>query len=258
MPRIDVREDVRCPSESSRLDFGCFLNYSQTGMVEESGRSYVAPAGAAQRLGISTRRVYALAKARRLASVRLGGRLLIASDSIHALADAGERVGRPLSPRRAWGLILLASGEDPQAIDPVTKSKLRRMLRERSLWSMRARLSSRATQQELRAHPSDLRRIDAEPRLVRTGPRFAREAGISLVASDAPPEYYVDPKTAAHLVSEYRLSSSSDPNVILRVVPDEVWPWLSRSVAPKVAVALDVAEDRDARSRNAAQSVLAE
>ncbi|MBI2780767.1 MAG: helix-turn-helix domain-containing protein [Chloroflexi bacterium] len=226
-------------------------------MVEESGRSYITPAGAAQRLGISPRRVYELAKANRLVSIRLGGRLLITAHSVDALAGGGERVGRPLSPRRAWGLILLASGEDPRALDPVTKSKLRRMLRERDLWSIRARLSGRATKERLRAHPSDLRRIEAEPALVRTGPRFAHDAGIQLVASDATPEYYVDPETAASLIGRYRLSSSSDPNVILRVVPAEVWPWLSHAVAPRVAVALDVAEDGDARSRNAAQSVLA-
>lgn len=226
-------------------------------MIEESGRSYISPAGAAQQLGISPRRVYELAKANRLVSIRLGGRLLIAAHSVDALAGGGQRVGRPLSPRRAWGLILLASGEDPHALDPVTKSKLRRMLRERNLWSIRARLSGRAAKQGLRAHPSDLRRIDADPALVRTGPRFAHEAGIPLVASDATSEYYVDPKTAALLISRYRLSSSSDPNVIFRVVSAEVWPWLSHAVAPRVAVALDVAEDGDARSRNAAQSVLA-
>jgi excisionase family DNA binding protein len=226
-------------------------------MVEESGRSYVSPAAAAARLGVSARRVYDLAKAHRLQSVRVGGRLLIESDSIESLVGGGERVGRPLSPRRAWGLILLAGGEDPRALDAVTKSKLRRMLRERDVWSMRARLSSRAKRQDLRAHPSDLRRIEGEHDVVRTGPRVAAGAGIPLVAAAATPEYYVDARTADRLINRYRLSSTSDPNVILRIVPDEVWPWLSRAVAPRVAIALDVAEDRDARSRDAAQSLLA-
>lgn len=225
-------------------------------MVEESGRTFVAALQAAERLGISRRRVYDLVRAQKLAFVRVGGRLLVDSDSVESLADAGERVGRPLSPRRAWGLILLASGEDPRALDVVTRSKLRRMLRERNLWSMRARLSRRAAPKALRAHPSDLRRIDQEPHLVRTGPRFAANVGISLIAPDTAAAYYVDAKTAASLIGKYRLAESSDPNVILRIVPDEVRGWLSHPVAPRVAVALDVAEERDARSRAAAEAAL--
>ncbi|MES2211094.1 MAG: helix-turn-helix domain-containing protein [Chloroflexota bacterium] len=226
-------------------------------MVEDNGRSYVSPAQAAERLGVSRRRIYDLAKTDRLEAVGIGGRLLIATDSLDALAAAGDRVGRPLSPRRAWGLILLASGEDLRVLDPVTRSKLRRMARERDLWSMRSRFSGRATRHDLRAHPSDLRRIDAEPEVVRTGPLVAAEAGLALVAADAPPEFYVDTATATRLATKYRLMPSTDPNVVLRVVPDEVWPWLSRSVAPAVAVALDVAESRDARSRDAVRAVLA-
>lgn len=225
-------------------------------MVEESDRTFVAPFEAAKLLGVSTRRVYDLVKTQKLASMRIGGRLLIDADSVRSRADGGERVGRPLSPRRAWGLILLASGEEPMALDAVTRSKLRRMLRERDLWSMRARLTRRATSNQLRAHPSDLRRLEQEPAVVRTGARFAPEAGISLLAPDAVSAYYVDAGTAASLVRKYRLSASSDPNVILRVVPDEIRPWLSGTVAPQAAVALDVAEERDARSRAAAQAAL--
>jgi excisionase family DNA binding protein len=218
---------------------------------------YVSPVAAAARLGVSVRRIYDLVKAQRLRAVRVGGRLLVDSDAVESVAGGGARVGRPLSPRRAWGLILLAGGEDPRALDAVTKSKLRRMLRERDVWSMRARLSGRAKRLDLRAHPSDLRRIEDEPGVVRTGPRFAAGAGIPLVAADATPEYYVDGRTADRLITTYRLTSTFDPNVVLRIVPDDVWPWMALPLAPRIAIALDVAEDHDARSRDAAHSVLA-
>ncbi len=50
-------------------------------------------------------------------------------------------------------------------------------------------------------------------------------------------------------------------NVRLRVVPDDVWNNLDfsgRSVAPKAAVALDLAGERDARSHAAGKSLLRE
>ena len=161
-----------------------------------------------------------------------------------------------MSPRRAWALILLAGEEEPAGLDAVTRSKLRRLLRERDLWVMRARLATRAIRHDLRAHPSDLARIERQPGLVRTGARFAIDAGLRLHAPDAPMEFYVDARTADDLVSRFRLMPSSDPNLVLRVVPDEVRGWLHNPVAPRIAVALDLAEDRDARSQDVAREAL--
>jgi hypothetical protein len=77
------------------------------------------------------------------------------------------------------------------------------------------------------------------------------------VASDAPVELYVDAATADRLIARYRLRPSDSPNVILRVVPDEVRRWLSGPIAPRAAVALDLAEDRDPRSQTVAHDELA-
>jgi hypothetical protein len=59
------------------------------------------------------------------------------------------------------------------------------------------------------------------------------------------------------LVSRYRLRPSDRPNVVFHVVPSEVRPWLSGRIAPKPAVALDLADDRDPRSQQVAQDFLA-
>jgi excisionase family DNA binding protein len=225
-------------------------------MIQESLRSYLSAAEAAARLHVSPRRIYALGKAKRLRVVRVGGRLLVEAGSVESYARSGAESGRPWSPRRAWALILLAGHENPSGLDVVTMSKLRRVLRERDLWSMRSRLSGRAKRKGLRAHPSDLARIDREPGLVRTGARFAAQAGLRLLAPDAAPEYYVNAGMADRLIARYRLSEISDSNLTLRLVPDEVSTWLSRPVAPVMAVALDLAEDPDARSREAAEAVL--
>jgi hypothetical protein len=91
------------------------------------------------------RRVYALVRDNRLRAQRVGGRLLINRDDVDARVSGAPAVGRPFSPRRAWALILLAAGETPRGVDAATKSKLRRLLRDRDLWSMRARLIDRIT-----------------------------------------------------------------------------------------------------------------
>ena len=226
-------------------------------MIEASGIQYISPSDAARRLGITPRRVYMLVAAERLRAQRIGGRLLIDRGSVDARLATLPRMGRPFSARRAWGLILLAGGENPPWLDQSTKSKLRRVLREHDLWSIRSKLAGRAERQGFRAHSSDLPRLEAEPRVVGTGPRHAAEAGLGLIANDAPVEIYVDRRVADELMKRYRLTASPRPNVILRVVPDTVRPWLDARIAPRLAVALDLAEDADPRSQDAAREALA-
>jgi len=66
----------------------------------------------------------------------------------------------------------------------------------------------------------------------------------------------VDAGAAERLIDRYRLAPSPRGNVTLRVVPDEVRAWLSGPVAPWPAVALDLAEDGDSRSRDVARAAL--
>ena len=58
------------------------------------------------------------------------------------------------------------------------------------------------------------------------------------------------------LVRRYRLRPSRDPNVILRRLPYLDLGWESRAVAPAAAVAIDLAEDPDPRSQEAADRAL--
>jgi excisionase family DNA binding protein len=225
-------------------------------MIQANGMSLISPVDAARRLGVTPRRVYSLVSENRLRSERVGGRLLIDRDDVDARAAGARAVGRPFSPRRAWAMILLAAGENPPGLDASTKSKLRRLLRERDLWSMRARFAERAERRPLRAHSSDIPRIEAESDIIRTGARHAAAAGLGLVAPEAPLELYVDRKTADRLIERYRLVPSTRPNVLLRVIPDDVRHWLNDSVAPRPAIALDLAEDRDPRSQQVAREVI--
>jgi excisionase family DNA binding protein len=226
-------------------------------VIEESASDWISSAEAAGRLGLTSGRVRELIASGALRARRVGNRFLVSRNDVDARASGGAAVGRPFSPRRAWALILLASGLVPPGLDPVTLSKLRRVLREKDLWSIRPRFASRAERRELRAHSSDLARIEAEPGVVLTGARHAAAAGFSLIASDAPVEIYLDVPTAERLVAQYRLSPSDRPNVVFHVVPSEVRSWINGPVAPRPAVALDLADDRDPRSQQVAREFLA-
>ena len=227
-------------------------------MVEEI-EAYLSPAEAAARLGVTARRVRMLVADGALRSVRVGDRALVRREDVEARAREGSAAeGRPFSPRRAWALILMASGRPVPHLDPVTRSKLRRVLAERDLWSLRARLRRRAERRYLRVHSSDLETIERAPGGIRTGARAAMEAGLGLYAGESPVELYVDRATADDLGRRFALRPSRDPNVILRVVPDEVRSWLDEPLAPRLAMALDLAEDGDPRSEQVAREALSQ
>ena len=107
-----------------------------------------------------------------------GRRISGARDSVEARALGAAANGRPFSARRGWALLLLAAGLEPVGLPPDARSKLRRVLRERDLWAMRARFAPRAERLVLRAHTSDLARIAADPEAVRSGAGAAADAGL--------------------------------------------------------------------------------
>lgn len=225
-------------------------------MVDALVADWLSPAEAADRLGVSARRVYALIDVGLLRSERVGGRILVHRDEVEARASGASANGRPFSARRGWALLLLAAGLDPVGLAPDARSKLRRLLRERDLWTMRARFVTRAERLVLRAHASDLPRIAADPDVVRSGAAAAADAGLPLVAPGAPLDLYLDAAAAERLIGAYRLTASPRGNVVLRVVPDEVRAWLTGPVAPWPAVALDLAQDGDPRSLDVARAAL--
>ncbi len=234
-----------------------FLNYSQIGMVEEID-GYVSPQEAARRLSVTVRRIHRLVADGSLRCARAGNRVLVRRDDVEARAQEGAAArGRPFSPRRAWAIILLASNRDVPGLDPVTRAKLRKVVAQRDLWSLRSRLRRRAERRELHAHSSDLLRIANTPSVVATGPAAAGDAGLPLMAPEATLELYVDERTAADLEDRYLLRPSRNPNLVLRVLPPEARAWLGdERVAPRVAVALDLAEDLDPRAQQVARDAL--
>jgi hypothetical protein len=88
--------------------------------------------------------------------------------------------------------------------------------------------------------------------MVRGGVSGAKEHRVDLVVRDAT-EVYVRAGEMADVVNSYALDEDADrPNVILRVVEDEAWPFHDDvRVAPWPVVAVDLLDADDERSRRA-------
>lgn len=212
-------------------------------------------AEAARLLGLSLQRVRALIAEGDLPGRKLAGRWFVDRSAVERRGRDRKLYGRPYSPANAWGLIALAEGEAAMWLDSSNRSRLRRLLRENELQDVLPSLVRRGRRLELRAHPSDLPRIEAEPDLVRTGVSAASEHGLEVIAPGVL-EAYIPARRLSQLGRRYRWKPSADANVILHVV-DGRWPFApSQRIAPRLAAVLDLLDHDDDRSRRAAQRAL--
>ena len=62
-------------------------------------------------------------------------------------------------------------------------------------------------------------------------------------------EAYVAADAIEHVAQRHGLARGSEANVVLRAIPEDMWPVLRRPVAPVAAVLADLAEHADPRAR---------
>lgn len=218
---------------------------------------------AADRLGVNPSLVRAMIRSGALDARKLGDRWLVDPGSLDRRETVKPPKGRPFSPKNAWALLLESEGgevrrqaEMLKGLSPSALSRVRFRLRGWGIASLAPRLRGRARVQRLRAHPSDLPRIESEPWVVRGGASALREYGIDLVAPGEI-EVYVQAENLGELKRKYFLEASSRPNVILHVV-GEPWPFpASCQTVPAVVAALDLLEADDETSRFAGRGLLA-
>ena len=220
-----------------------------------SPAGYLTVAQAAQRLGISARRVNHLRRTGDLRSSQLGAITVIPVADVERRRSLKPGDGRRLTAPNAWGVLALASGERPSWLTADTRYRLGRLLAKHGLVGLRARLVERGERQAFRAHPSVLRAIREDPVLMLTGVAAAAELRLGLLAGETV-DAYVDERARATLKARYRLWESQEPNVILRVVPSFMPSWPPSHVAPRAAVALDLLEEDDPRIRQVGTELL--
>jgi len=206
-------------------------------------------ADAAEELEVSLRRVRQMLACGQLRGQRVGRSWAIDRADVQRLRR--RTVGRPWSAASAWAVLELAAESQPE-LSPVERSRARKRLADSGLDGLVSRLRARSDRREMYAHPSALRRFANASGVVRGGVSAAADHGVDLIA-DEEAEIYVRASQLADLVDQYALDDESDrPNVIVRVVDDEVWSVRGDDrVAPWSVVAVDLLDAHDERSRRA-------
>lgn len=206
----------------------------------------------AAELGVSESRVRFLVREGDLDATRIGGRWLVDPGSVDRWSRDRYR-SRPLSPSMAWGLInMLESGHAPW-LSASARSRLRiRLRRQPSLSEVAGLTRSRARVEALRVHPA------AIPRLLES--ESALRAGVSAPGHDVVAagfaEVYVREEDVSTMKRQFQASTvpMSQANLLVRIPTLDPWP-LTGEVAGPVAVAVDLWEWGDSRSRRAAQGI---
>jgi excisionase family DNA binding protein len=215
---------------------------------------------AAAQLGVSADAVRKRIAAGRLPAQRRGREWWLDARAVDRIARERGGQGRPLSPRMAWGILLLASGDEAAAAAAVPNarswSRLHEWLASHSLAANASRLRNRARVEDFDAHPSEVLRLVARDDVLRTGISAADDVG--LVGGGSAAEVYAPASRREGLIKEHVLENGPGP-VRIRWVNDDVWPLLDEDGdgrAPRVAVLLDLLDDDDPRARREAATAL--
>lgn len=215
---------------------------------------------AAELMELSPARVRLLASSGELPAEKIGGRWLVERGALERRRRRGSAGGRRFIPSNAWAVLGLASGEEVAGLDPAARWRLRRALSLEGLRALAPRLEHRAKVARYSAHTGEISHLLADHRLVASGVSAAGELDLDLVAGREA-DGYVSASARAKIVEEHALSPAAigEENVVLRVVPDDVWELFlaDRSHAPAAAVALDLLDESDPRSRAAGEALLA-
>jgi hypothetical protein len=223
-------------------------------------RDSVAADVAAERLGRSPHEVRRLVRAGQVCAHRRAGRWFVPISEVRRLQRLPQPVGRPFSPSSAWALLAMLAGEDPAGLSAPRRSQLRRHLLDADVEELAARLGRRASRRFVYAHPSMLRSLAADPRVVLTGLAAAERAGANLVATaGSEVEGYVAEGDVGGLYVRHGLVDADEvANVVLQIVDDAVEIPVRRGVAAAGVVGLDLWESGDARACEQGQRLFVE
>lgn len=188
---------------------------------------------AAQRLGVSKMQISRLIDAGEISADRFGNSWQVDLDSVHRYDDLRPKVGRPFDPSQAWSQLQSASA--PTSVDAVK--------------AIAIRVRRRAERCPSFVVPGELAGFLADDLVVCSGVSAAAEHGAA-VQNRPPFAVYVRTSDLESVAREYAVNvGADDPNVIIRVVANDVWPFEKRQrfASPLIAL-VDLVDDRDDRS----------
>lgn len=212
-------------------------------------------AKAADELGVSDRRVRQMLLDGLIPGERVGRSWVLDEQVVREHAKNKARVGRPWSPSSAWAVLAVADGKEASG-SAVEQHRARKRL-EMGIESIRGQLANRAERRLFYAHPSLLEAVLSFPGFVASGVSALVPNSIDLVVADQIEGYVAESELAA-LVDAFALDGESErPNIHLRVVNDDCWPFAAgQRSAPMPVVAADLLESDDERTRRAGLELL--
>jgi hypothetical protein len=206
---------------------------------------------AAQHLGVSEQRVRAMISAGSIDAEKIAGAWLIPATSLARLAASRRQGGRPLSATSSWALLSLASGEPVEWASSRVRSRMAAALKDHGLDGAFGKLGRRAARYVYEAHVAELPRLAGSADLMLGGVSAAGAHKLGLQGGDEL-EAYVAASAIEGVARRHGLVVGGEPNVVLRLVADDIWSIVHRRVAPIAVVLTDLAEHSDARARRVA------
>jgi hypothetical protein len=215
----------------------------------------VSVADAATRLGLSERRVRALAAKGQVPAQKIANRWFVEVDRLSERRRSAGARGRPFSDRHALGLLFLASGEDPQWLSAYEKWRLRRYALPR-LSDLMPRLNQRAGVHSVRAPESLVKRLANDPNFIRSGVSAADHYRADISSRSVLDGYYKE-RAFKNLVYRYALQPvpEGEANLVVRGIEDDT-ALSRRQFMPVAVVAADLADSADARTRRAGMQLM--
>ena len=208
----------------------------------------------AKRLGVTSRRVRQMITDGKLPARRVGRVWAIEERDLSAL---GRRPAhRPWKPSSAWAVLAAADGEALPSLPAYERHRALKRL-QAGLANLVMLLSERADRRTFYVHPADVDRIIAAPGVVRTAASAAEEHSADLVGP-GPAEAYITETALEQIAFGYHIEERPErPNLVLRVVEDDHWPFPDGTkVAPRAVAAIDLLESDDERARRAGRALL--
>lgn len=219
------------------------------------GELMSVPEASAQ-LGVNDARVRALLASGQLAGDKLGGRWVVSQEGVQARLRLPKGHGRQLRPANAWSALSLASGHEAQLGERRDWQRMHQLLDDRGIEGLLPRLRDRAAVQRFYCHPGVLARLAEADALCLSGASAAGAYDLGLVAGEEVDAYVAHDATKA-VAEKFGLElRDSGANVVLRVLPPALERPASGSVAPLAAVAVDLAEQSEARAARVGHEAL--
>jgi excisionase family DNA binding protein len=216
---------------------------------------------AAVRLGISPAAIRQRIASGRLPAIKRGRSWWLDEKSVQRYVRQPTTPGRPLSPRMAWAVILLASNDEERAKVLASRerypSRMRAWLKSHPLAEHGQKLRSRAQAEDFAGHPSEMKRVLERPDTLATG--ISASDLVGLVGKGPGVEAYAPAGHRAAILKEHALAPNVGGPLRIRWVPDELWPHLPRddNRAPRAAILLDLLESDNPRARRESRHALA-